>query len=90
MTIRHDLEIQSILARPYARRLLPDEEGGYTARIAEFPGCVAEGENAEEALRNLDRAAASWLDASLVLGYAIAEPLPADGVEAMPELRRGS
>ena len=89
MTIHHDLEIQSILARPYVRHLLPDEEGGYTACITEFPGCVAEGENAEEALRNLDRAAASWLDASLELGYIIAEPLRTDGGEYASGVLRG-
>lgn len=89
MAINRDLEIQLILARPYVRRLLPDEEGGYTACIMEFPGCVAEGESAEEAFRNLDRAAASWLDASLELGYVIAEPQQADGGEFAAEVHRG-
>lgn len=68
--------IERILARPYVRRLLPDEAGGYTASILEFPGCIAEGESADEALRNLDAAAASWLAVSLSLGERIAEPLP--------------
>ncbi len=26
------------LSRPYARRLTPDESGGYVATIQEFPG----------------------------------------------------
>lgn len=73
-----EFKIRTILARPYVRRLLPDEEsGGYTAFIHEFPGCVAEGETADEALENLDKAAASWLAASLSLGQPIAEPIPA-------------
>ncbi|MRW88381.1 toxin-antitoxin system HicB family antitoxin [Duganella sp. FT80W] len=72
---RRKRKIRAILARPYVRRLLPDEQGGYTAYIHEFSGCVAEGETADEALSNLDKAAAAWLAASLGLGQPIAEPM---------------
>lgn len=75
MAAKNDSKIRAILARPYVRRLLPDEQGGYTAFIHEFPGCVAEGETADEALINLDKAAASWLAVSLELGQPIAEPI---------------
>lgn len=75
MAAKTDSKIRTILARPYVRRLLPDEGGGYTAYIHEFPGCVAEGETADEALKSLDNAAASWLAVSLANGQAIAEPL---------------
>lgn len=70
-------EIRTILSRPYVRRLRPDETGGFTATIQEFPGCIAEGETAEEVMRNLDEAAASWLAGSLADGYPIAEPIEA-------------
>jgi predicted RNase H-like HicB family nuclease len=75
MTVKNDSKVRAILARPYVRRLLPDEAGGYTAYIHEFPGCVAEGETADEALINLDKAAASWIAVSLAHGQAIAEPI---------------
>ncbi|KKM61029.1 hypothetical protein LCGC14_1535950, partial [marine sediment metagenome] len=38
-----------ILRKPYARVLIPDESGGYFAKILEFPGCYAEGETPNEA-----------------------------------------
>jgi predicted RNase H-like HicB family nuclease len=75
MATKIDGKIRAILARPYVRRLLPDEQGGYTAYIHEFPGCVAEGETADEALACLDKAASSWLAVSLSLGQPIAMPL---------------
>lgn len=75
MVTKFNGKIQAILARPYVRRLLPDEQGGYTAYIHEFPGCVAEGETADEALDNLNAAAMSWLAAALALGQQVAEPM---------------
>lgn len=65
----------AILARPYARVLTPDTEvGGYTAEILEFPGCYAEGDTADEALENLDRAADGWIAAALEMGQSIPSP----------------
>lgn len=75
MATKTDGKIRAILARPYVRRLLPDEQGGYTAYIHEFPGCVAEGDTADEALAKLDKAAASWLAVSLSLGQPITSPI---------------
>lgn len=69
-----DEEVRIILARPYVRRLLPDPAGGYTVTVQEFPGCVAEGESAEDALSNFDAAAQSWIAVCLEDGYPIAEP----------------
>jgi len=70
-----DEEILAILARPYVRCLLPDPDGGYTVTVHEFPGCVAEGDTADEALRNFDSAAASWIAAADETGYPIIEPI---------------
>ena len=70
-----DEEIRAILARPYVRNLLPDGDGGYTVTVQEFPGCIAEGDTAEEALRNFDAAAVSWIEAAAASGIAIAEPV---------------
>lgn len=72
-----DDKIRAILARPYVRRLLPDPECGYTVTVHEFPGCIAEGDTAEEALSNFDRAAESWLAVCLSGGYPIIGPLGA-------------
>ena len=64
-----------IISKPYTRRLEPDETGGYVATIHEFPGCIAEGNTAEEALRNLDHAALSWIEAALSTGFEIRDPV---------------
>lgn len=72
-----DDKIRAILARPYVRRLLPDPECGYTVTVHEFPGCIAEGDTAEEALSNFDRVAESWLAVCLAEGYPVIEPMEA-------------
>ena len=66
--------VKKILARPYSRVLIPEEDGGYSAHMLEFKGCFAEGDTAEEAIQNLESAAESWLLACLDLGQLIPEP----------------
>lgn len=75
------------LKRPYARILLPEEGGGFSAKILEFAGCVAEGETREEALDALERAAESWLEVALDLGQSIPEPLAAQEASGKFPLR---
>lgn len=65
------------LQLPYARVLVPAGGGGYSGRILEFPGCIAEGESCGETLDALERVAESWLEVALALGHAIAEPIAA-------------
>lgn len=78
---------EEILNKAYARRLVPDETGGYVASIQEFPGCIAEGDTAEEAVKNLDEAAASWVEASLSTGYEIRDPISFHGYSGKIALR---
>ncbi|MEA2413650.1 MAG: hypothetical protein QOI58_307 [Thermoanaerobaculia bacterium] len=66
---------EEYLLRPYARVLVPEEGGGFSARILEFPGCIAEGDTREEAMKSLEDAAESWLDVAIDLGHVIPEPL---------------
>ncbi len=75
------------LKAPYARVLLPDRDGGYTAEILEFPGCIAEGDTGEEALRNLESAAASWIEAQLEQGQSIPEPTDVSSFSGRVALR---
>ena len=37
------------------------EDGGYTAIVPSLPGCISEGENREEALKNIKEAIALYL-----------------------------
>lgn len=73
MTINNDYD--EILSKPYRRVLVPDAEvGGYTAMIPEFPGCLAEGDTADQAIDALQSAARSWIEAALSQGQTIPEP----------------
>jgi len=62
------------LRLPYSRVFVPEESGGFSTRILEFPGCFSEGETLEEAYKNLEEAARCWLNACIAQGTAI--PLP--------------
>src|SRR5258707_2691027 len=66
--------LDEYIKQPYARILIPNEDGSYSAEILEFPGCFAEGETANEAMQNLEAAARSWIEASLEQGHDIPEP----------------
>ena len=65
---------EDFLKEPYARLLVPNDDGTFTAEMLEFPGCIAEGDTADEAIRNLEKAAKGWIQASLEQGREI--PLP--------------
>jgi predicted RNase H-like HicB family nuclease len=71
------MEPQEILKRAYARVLTPEPDGQYTAEVMEFPGCVAYGNTAPEALAKLDEVALEWLAASIEQGQSIPEPFSA-------------
>jgi predicted RNase H-like HicB family nuclease len=66
---------------------LPNDDGTYTATIQEFTGLVADGRTAEEALRNLEIAADSWITVSLANGHAIKEPNDFEGCSGKVALR---
>jgi predicted RNase H-like HicB family nuclease len=42
--------------------LEPSDEGGYTAYVPSLPGCISEGETAEEATANLREAIDLYLE----------------------------
>ncbi len=41
------------------------EEGGFTAHVPSLPGCISEGENVDDALRNIKEAIELYLDTDL-------------------------
>lgn len=71
----------------YTRRLTPDEDGGFTATIHEFPGCIAEGDTADEALANLEKVAAAWIQSAIESGFKIPPPVDFDGASGKIALR---
>lgn len=78
---------KDILSKPYARRLVPDENGGFVASIHEFPGCIAEGETPEETLQNLENAASAWIESALSTGYPVRDPVSFYGYSGKVALR---
>jgi predicted RNase H-like HicB family nuclease len=42
--------------------LEPSDEGGYTVYVPSLPGCISEGETAEEALTNIKEAIELYLE----------------------------
>jgi predicted RNase H-like HicB family nuclease len=66
-----------ILRQPYGRLVVPDSDGTYRAEIVEFPGCIATGDTAAEALTNLEATAWDWLEAVIERGQHIPEPVEA-------------
>lgn len=67
------------LKKPYGRLVLPAEDGTFSAEIFEFPGCIAVGATAAEALANLEEVAVDWIEAALEQGQSI--PGPMDSAE---------
>jgi predicted HicB family RNase H-like nuclease len=63
-----------ILRRPYARVLIPEADGRFSAEIMEFPGCVAFGDDASGALTALEEVAVDWLDAVVEQGQDVPPP----------------
>lgn len=75
------------LRKPYARVVIPDESGRYSAQVLEFPGCFAEGDTPEEAYDNLQEAAENWVDSAHSQGMAIPEPFASQGYSGTISLR---
>ena len=66
---------------PYTVMLKRDEEGDFVARIKEFEGCVADGQDEMEALGNLEQVKELWIETALKANQPI--PLP-DEDEELP------
>lgn len=45
----------------YSVELKPQEEGGYTVTVPVLPGCISEGDTAEEALTNIKDAVEGYI-----------------------------
>jgi antitoxin HicB len=70
---------EEYLAGPYGLLLVREPQGGFSAEILEFPGCIAEGETADEAVNNLEGAAKAWIESELDSNHKI--PAAASGDE---------
>ncbi|MGD9867430.1 MAG: type II toxin-antitoxin system HicB family antitoxin [Hyphomicrobiales bacterium] len=55
-------------------RLAESEGGGYVAIVPDLPGCMSDGETPEEALRNVQEAIESWIEAAKAWKQEIPQP----------------
>ena len=69
-----DPRVAEHMAKPYARLIIRDPEGTYSARVIEFPGCFSGGETEAEAAENLTDAMESWIESELEEERDIPEP----------------
>lgn len=69
------MEPAEYLKKPYGRVVIPEHDGTFRAEIIEFPGCIAVGDTAPEALANLEDVARSWLDVVIAKGQHVPEPI---------------
>ncbi len=69
-----DKNLEKYLKLRYPMEVVECEEGGYFAQYTDLPGCMAQGETAEEAVRELEAAKRPWMEACLESGVEIPPP----------------
>lgn len=73
--MKKQLTIEDYLKMPHTIILKENSDGSYFAKIAEFPGCMTEGQTKEEALDLIMEAKELWIESELEMDHDI--PLPA-------------
>lgn len=72
--------VEHYLALPYRIVLTPDSDDrgreGFVAEVAELPGCLSQGDTADEAVASVRDAMAGWISVALEDGREI--PVPGD------------
>ena len=57
-------------------RLADGDGGGYLATVPDLPGCMSDGGTPEEALKNVQEAITSWIEAANEWKMDIPRPSP--------------
>lgn len=84
-----DRRIEEIKKRPYQRELIPEDDGTWFVRIAEFPGCMSAGDTPAEAMTMIDDAMTGWLRVLLEDGDPIPEPFTEEAFSGKTMVRLG-
>ena len=73
--------IEYYMALPYRMEIIPDrDEGGFTAKFPELPGCLTCAESIESLISNANEAKKAWFEAAIDEGISIAEPDDTDDI----------
>lgn len=54
--------------------LPPEDGGGFIAIVPDLPGCMSDGETAEDALASVQDAIEAWIEEATSLGRAVPQP----------------
>jgi len=57
-------------------RLAETDGGGYLATVPDLPGCMSDGATPEEALKNVQEAIVSWIEAAREWKQEVPKPSP--------------
>jgi predicted RNase H-like HicB family nuclease len=57
-------------------RLADADGGGYLATVPDLPGCMSDGDTPEEALKNVQEAIESWIEAAKEWNEDVPKPSP--------------
>ena len=71
-------------ALPYTIELIREDETTWFARVVELPGCMTEGDSAEDAAAMIQDAIAGWIELALADGRPIPTPNPFEGYSRHP------
>ena len=73
--------IEYYMALPYRMEIIPDrDEGGFTAKFPELPGCLTCAESIDSLISNANEAKKAWFEAAIDEGISIAEPDDTDDI----------
>jgi antitoxin HicB len=65
----------NLMNYPFEVRPLTEEEGGgWLVSFPDLPGCIADGDTVEQALKQAEGALVSWIEGSKELGYPVPDP----------------
>jgi predicted RNase H-like HicB family nuclease len=67
-------DLRYFLELSYPVELVREDDGRFFARNPDLPGCVAEGNTADEVIENLSDSRALWIESRLEDGYDVPEP----------------
>ena len=51
-----------------------NEDRAFIAEVPQLPGCMAHGDNQEDALKSINEAVELWIDTARERGYPVPEP----------------
>lgn len=71
-------DIHYYLALPYTIEIIQEDAEIWFARVKELPGCMTEGDSAQEAAEMILDAKKAWIEVALEDGQPIPEPRPVE------------